>query len=180
MKCIYILYIEFITSLIMSHPCASVVPWSVFFNVTIFKTVSENRDNWQEKKSRLKNILAAENHVFASTSHLVAEAWHLSAIDSFSLSSALQVTEWTLSHSGPEGRCQGNKWPPAPGGEKKRPQYFSVRCPLEHFDRLLLFVFVAAQIWDHHGLRKCLNLTALNKHGRVYDDGETCFVVMFT
>uniref|UniRef100_A0A8C3GA59 acylaminoacyl-peptidase n=1 Tax=Cyclopterus lumpus TaxID=8103 RepID=A0A8C3GA59_CYCLU len=24
-----------------------------------------------------------------------------------------------------------------------------------------------------HGLRKCLNLTALNKHGRVYDDGET-------
>ncbi|KAK2851161.1 hypothetical protein Q5P01_007437 [Channa striata] len=26
------------------------------------------------------------------------------------------------------------------------------------------------EIWDGHGLRKCLNLTALNKHGRVYDD----------
>lgn len=26
------------------------------------------------------------------------------------------------------------------------------------------------EIWDCHGLRKCLNLTALNKHGRVYDD----------
>ncbi|XP_042266087.1 S9 family peptidase isoform X3 [Thunnus maccoyii] len=28
------------------------------------------------------------------------------------------------------------------------------------------------EIWDHHGLRKCLNLTALNKHGRVYDDAQ--------
>ncbi|XP_070695412.1 acylamino-acid-releasing enzyme [Pempheris klunzingeri] len=26
------------------------------------------------------------------------------------------------------------------------------------------------EIWDGHGLRKCLNLTALNKHGRVYGD----------
>uniref|UniRef100_A0A8C8E4P6 Acylamino-acid-releasing enzyme n=1 Tax=Oryzias sinensis TaxID=183150 RepID=A0A8C8E4P6_9TELE len=26
------------------------------------------------------------------------------------------------------------------------------------------------EIWDCHGLRKCLNLTALNIHGRVYDD----------
>ncbi|XP_037629446.1 S9 family peptidase isoform X1 [Sebastes umbrosus] len=26
------------------------------------------------------------------------------------------------------------------------------------------------EIWDHQGLRKCLNLTAFNKHGRVYDD----------
>ncbi|KAM9856262.1 acylamino-acid-releasing enzyme isoform 2-T2 [Aulostomus maculatus] len=26
------------------------------------------------------------------------------------------------------------------------------------------------EIWDPCGLRKCLNLTALNKHGRVYDD----------
>uniref|UniRef100_A0A3B4YUG5 Acylamino-acid-releasing enzyme n=1 Tax=Seriola lalandi dorsalis TaxID=1841481 RepID=A0A3B4YUG5_SERLL len=32
------------------------------------------------------------------------------------------------------------------------------------------------EIWDFHGLRKCLNLTALNEHGRVYDDGETMFV----
>ncbi|XP_054644843.1 S9 family peptidase isoform X1 [Dunckerocampus dactyliophorus] len=28
------------------------------------------------------------------------------------------------------------------------------------------------EIWDHHGLRKCLNLTALNKHGSVYDNGQ--------
>ncbi|CAJ1055463.1 S9 family peptidase [Xyrichtys novacula] len=28
------------------------------------------------------------------------------------------------------------------------------------------------EIWDQHGLRKCLNLTALNKHGRVYDDAH--------
>nr|XP_046253617.1 S9 family peptidase isoform X4 [Scatophagus argus] len=28
------------------------------------------------------------------------------------------------------------------------------------------------EIWDCHGLRKCLNLTALNKHGRVYDDTQ--------
>ncbi|XP_029291601.1 LOW QUALITY PROTEIN: acylamino-acid-releasing enzyme [Cottoperca gobio] len=28
------------------------------------------------------------------------------------------------------------------------------------------------EIWDHRGLRKCLNLTALNKHGRVYDDAQ--------
>ncbi|XP_054644879.1 S9 family peptidase isoform X2 [Dunckerocampus dactyliophorus] len=28
------------------------------------------------------------------------------------------------------------------------------------------------RIWDHHGLRKCLNLTALNKHGSVYDNGQ--------
>ncbi|XP_078144486.1 acylamino-acid-releasing enzyme [Centroberyx gerrardi] len=28
------------------------------------------------------------------------------------------------------------------------------------------------EIWDSHGLRKCLNLTALNKHGRVYDDAQ--------
>ncbi|XP_051915404.1 S9 family peptidase [Hippocampus zosterae] len=28
------------------------------------------------------------------------------------------------------------------------------------------------EIWDHHGLRKCLNLTALNKHGGVYDDAQ--------
>ncbi|KAM4570719.1 acylamino-acid-releasing enzyme [Fundulus diaphanus] len=28
------------------------------------------------------------------------------------------------------------------------------------------------QIWDRHGLRKCLNLSALNIHGRVYDDTQ--------
>ncbi|XP_061526794.1 S9 family peptidase isoform X3 [Phycodurus eques] len=28
------------------------------------------------------------------------------------------------------------------------------------------------EIWDHRGLRKCLNLTALNKHGGVYDDAH--------
>ncbi|XP_035513474.1 S9 family peptidase [Morone saxatilis] len=28
------------------------------------------------------------------------------------------------------------------------------------------------EIWDQHCLRKCLNLTALNKHGRVYDDAQ--------
>ncbi|XP_019114958.1 acylamino-acid-releasing enzyme isoform X2 [Larimichthys crocea] len=28
------------------------------------------------------------------------------------------------------------------------------------------------EIWDHYGLRKCLNLTALDKHGRVYDDAQ--------
>lgn len=28
------------------------------------------------------------------------------------------------------------------------------------------------EVWDEHGLRKCLNLTALNKHGRVYDDAH--------
>uniref|UniRef100_A0A665T5B3 acylaminoacyl-peptidase n=1 Tax=Echeneis naucrates TaxID=173247 RepID=A0A665T5B3_ECHNA len=27
-------------------------------------------------------------------------------------------------------------------------------------------------IWDCHGLRKCLNLTALNKHGRLYEDAQ--------
>uniref|UniRef100_A0AAQ4RA31 Acylamino-acid-releasing enzyme n=1 Tax=Gasterosteus aculeatus aculeatus TaxID=481459 RepID=A0AAQ4RA31_GASAC len=34
------------------------------------------------------------------------------------------------------------------------------------------------EIWDRQGLRKCLNLSAVNKHGRVYDDGE--FVSMRT
>ena len=29
------------------------------------------------------------------------------------------------------------------------------------------------QVWDPHGLSKCVNLTALNKHGRVYDDSKT-------
>ncbi|XP_070825354.1 acylamino-acid-releasing enzyme isoform X2 [Chaetodon trifascialis] len=28
------------------------------------------------------------------------------------------------------------------------------------------------EIWDLHGLRKCLNLSGLNKHGRVYDDTQ--------
>ncbi|GAA6229689.1 acylamino-acid-releasing enzyme-like isoform X1 [Lates japonicus] len=28
------------------------------------------------------------------------------------------------------------------------------------------------EIWDCHGLRKCLNLTALNIHGRIYDDAQ--------
>ncbi|XP_061591019.1 S9 family peptidase isoform X2 [Cololabis saira] len=28
------------------------------------------------------------------------------------------------------------------------------------------------EIWDSHGLRKSLNLTVLNLHGRVYDDGQ--------
>ncbi|XP_040009985.1 S9 family peptidase isoform X2 [Xiphias gladius] len=28
------------------------------------------------------------------------------------------------------------------------------------------------EIWDSHGLMKCLDLTALNKHGRVYDDAQ--------
>ncbi|KAM9350631.1 acylamino-acid-releasing enzyme [Symphorus nematophorus] len=28
------------------------------------------------------------------------------------------------------------------------------------------------EIWDHYGLRKCLDLTALNVHGRVYDDAQ--------
>ncbi|XP_056155412.1 S9 family peptidase [Lampris incognitus] len=28
------------------------------------------------------------------------------------------------------------------------------------------------EIWDSHGLRKSLDLTALNKHGRVYDDAQ--------
>ncbi|XP_035015895.1 S9 family peptidase [Hippoglossus stenolepis] len=28
------------------------------------------------------------------------------------------------------------------------------------------------EIWDSNGLRKCLNLTALNKHGRIYDDAQ--------
>lgn len=41
----------------------------------------------------------------------------------------------------------------------------------EHFDGLLLCMDVAVQIWDPQGLRKSLNLTALNRHGRVYDDG---------
>ncbi|MEQ2177505.1 hypothetical protein GOODEAATRI_004256 [Goodea atripinnis] len=34
----------------------------------------------------------------------------------------------------------------------------------------LTFMIAALQIWDRHGLRKCLNLSALNIHGRVYDD----------
>uniref|UniRef100_A0A3B3Z8P8 acylaminoacyl-peptidase n=1 Tax=Periophthalmus magnuspinnatus TaxID=409849 RepID=A0A3B3Z8P8_9GOBI len=29
---------------------------------------------------------------------------------------------------------------------------------------------VPLNVWDERGLRKCLNLTALNKHGRIYDD----------
>lgn len=65
---------------------------------------------------------------------------------------------------------------------EKQMAILSLRSVFEHFDRLLLFMVVAAQIWDHHGLRKCLNLTALNKHGRVYDDGEThvsCFYTRF-
>ncbi|XP_028265373.1 acylamino-acid-releasing enzyme isoform X2 [Parambassis ranga] len=28
------------------------------------------------------------------------------------------------------------------------------------------------EIWDCHGLRKCLNLTALHKHGKVYEDAQ--------
>uniref|UniRef100_H3CHL9 Acylamino-acid-releasing enzyme n=1 Tax=Tetraodon nigroviridis TaxID=99883 RepID=H3CHL9_TETNG len=28
------------------------------------------------------------------------------------------------------------------------------------------------EIWDRHGLSKCLDLTSLNKHGRVYDDAQ--------
>ncbi|TNM86491.1 hypothetical protein fugu_006721 [Takifugu bimaculatus] len=36
----------------------------------------------------------------------------------------------------------------------------------EKGDRQLL------EIWDGHGLSKCLNLTALNKHGSVYDDTQ--------
>lgn len=36
----------------------------------------------------------------------------------------------------------------------------------------MLYAVAAVQVWDDHGLRNCLNLTALNKHGRVYDDGE--------
>uniref|UniRef100_A0A3Q4BM22 Acylamino-acid-releasing enzyme n=1 Tax=Mola mola TaxID=94237 RepID=A0A3Q4BM22_MOLML len=28
------------------------------------------------------------------------------------------------------------------------------------------------EIWDGHGLKKCFNLTALNKHGRVYEDAQ--------
>ncbi|XP_072305483.1 acylamino-acid-releasing enzyme [Eucyclogobius newberryi] len=28
------------------------------------------------------------------------------------------------------------------------------------------------EVWDECGLRKCLNLTVLNKHGRVYDDAQ--------
>ncbi|XP_074537606.1 acylamino-acid-releasing enzyme [Halichoeres trimaculatus] len=28
------------------------------------------------------------------------------------------------------------------------------------------------EIWDQHGLRKCLNLTILNKHGKVYNDAQ--------
>lgn len=34
------------------------------------------------------------------------------------------------------------------------------------------FVIVLVQIWDGHGLRKCLNLSALSLHGKVYDDGK--------
>ncbi len=56
------------------------------------------------------------------------------------------------------------------------------KIKIVHIDRLLLLTVVTAQIWDFYGLRKCLNLTALNKHSRVYDDGKThvlCFCASF-
>lgn len=93
-------------------------------------------------------------------------------------SSVLQAAEWTLSRSRPSGRHQGNKWPPAPRGETRKGAVCFVRSTSELFHSLLLSLLVAAQIWDRQGLRKCLNLSAVNKHGRVYDDGE--FVSMRT
>lgn len=36
---------------------------------------------------------------------------------------------------------------------------------------------VTVQIWSCNGLEKSLDLTALNKHGKVYEDGSEAFIL---
>uniref|UniRef100_G3NQV5 acylaminoacyl-peptidase n=1 Tax=Gasterosteus aculeatus aculeatus TaxID=481459 RepID=G3NQV5_GASAC len=60
----------------------------------------------------------------------------------------------------------------SPRGETRKGAVCFVRSTSELFHSLLLSLLVAAQIWDRQGLRKCLNLSAVNKHGRVYDDAQ--------
>uniref|UniRef100_A0A3P8SZ12 Acylamino-acid-releasing enzyme n=1 Tax=Amphiprion percula TaxID=161767 RepID=A0A3P8SZ12_AMPPE len=50
----------------------------------------------------------------------------------------------------------------------------SSRSPVQHLRAVLKDIsgHHLLEVWDHHGLTKCFNLTTLNNHGRVYEDAQ--------
>lgn len=81
--------------------------------------------------------------------------------------------QWTLITDGNNHRSISTVLPPGPcvpvSGEilSRRSPAHNLRAVIRETSGHQLL-----EIWDSQGLRKCLNLTALNKHGRVYDDGQ--------
>uniref|UniRef100_A0A3Q1GB68 Acylamino-acid-releasing enzyme n=1 Tax=Acanthochromis polyacanthus TaxID=80966 RepID=A0A3Q1GB68_9TELE len=53
-------------------------------------------------------------------------------------------------------------------------ELLSSRSPVQHLRAVLKDIsgHHLLEVWDHHGLTKCFNLTALNNHGRVYEDAQ--------
>lgn len=54
------------------------------------------------------------------------------------------------------------------------PELLSSRSPVQHLRAVLKDIsgHHLLEVWDQHGLTKCFNLTALNNHGRVYEDAQ--------
>uniref|UniRef100_A0A8C4IRD4 acylaminoacyl-peptidase n=1 Tax=Dicentrarchus labrax TaxID=13489 RepID=A0A8C4IRD4_DICLA len=81
--------------------------------------------------------------------------------------------QWTLIRDSNEHKSIRTVLPPGPCVPVSR-ELLSGLSPIRSL-RAVVRETVGHQlleIWDQHCLRKCLNLTALNKHGRVYDDAQ--------
>lgn len=109
-------------------------------------------------------FLLLESETYTCSFKITADPFAASYISWSPHNIPFQATQRTLSCPRLEGRRPGNRGPPAPRGEPGV-------CLCSVFYSCLT-VTLWIQIWDRHGLSKCLNLTALNKHGRVYDDSK--------
>lgn len=83
------------------------------------------------------------------------------------------LQQWTLLADGNNHRSIQTVLPPGPcvpvSGES-----LSSHSPVQDLRAVIRETcgHQLLEIWDSHGLRKCLNLTAVNIHGRVYDDAQ--------
>ncbi|XP_058498726.1 S9 family peptidase isoform X2 [Solea solea] len=81
--------------------------------------------------------------------------------------------QWTLIAEGNDCKSIKTVLPPGPSTPMSR-EFLSRFSPIQGQKAVVKETcgYQFLEIWDCHGLRRCLNLTALNKHGRVYDDAQ--------
>ncbi|CAN9515755.1 unnamed protein product [Ophioblennius macclurei] len=83
------------------------------------------------------------------------------------------LRQWTLI---PDGNSHRSTWTVLPPGPcvPLSAELLSARSPLQDLRAVVRETggHQLLEIWDSNGLRKCLNLTAMKKHGKVCDDAQ--------
>uniref|UniRef100_A0A8C5FZX5 acylaminoacyl-peptidase n=1 Tax=Gouania willdenowi TaxID=441366 RepID=A0A8C5FZX5_GOUWI len=81
--------------------------------------------------------------------------------------------DWTLISDANDHRSFRNILPSGPPTPVSA-ELLSRRSPVGHLRAVVRETggHQLLEIWDPHGLRKCLDLTSLSKHGRVYDEAQ--------